>query len=201
MDELRAEDLRFVGDEVLATDLDELERASRIIEAERARRLAEFERRGSFALDGHLSMSSWLAHRHRVAHSAAASQMRLARALDAMPMTSEALASGELSSTAVALLLSARVACPDQFASAEGALVDAARNLSVAELKGVVAYWRQSADAERAGEDEDRRFERRRLHVSPTLDGSGPGRRRSGPRDLPDGVVLDDRTPPVPLTA
>ncbi|MEX2202609.1 MAG: DUF222 domain-containing protein [Actinomycetota bacterium] len=171
LDELRAEDLRFVGDDVLATDLDELERATRIIEAERARRLAEFERRGCFALDGHLSMSSWLAHRHRVAYSAAASQVRLARALASMPSTTEALASGEVSSSAVALLLSAREACPEEFSSAEGALVDAARTLSVAELKGVVAYWRQSADVQRAEEQEERLFERRRLHISPTLDG------------------------------
>jgi hypothetical protein len=116
-------------------------------------------------------MSSWLAHRHRVAHSAAASQVRLARALGSMSATSETFASGELSSTAVALLLSAREACAEQFASAEGALVDAARTLSVAELKGVIAYWRQSADVEQAAEQEERLFERRHLHVSPTLDG------------------------------
>jgi hypothetical protein len=171
LEELRVEDLRFVGDDGLATDLDELERAARVIEAERARRLAEFERRGSFALDGHRSMSSWLAHRHRVAHSAASSQVRLARALHSMPATSEALAAGEVSSTAVALLLSARDAAPEQFAAAEETLVDAARSMSVGELKRAVDYWRQSADVERAAEREERRFERRSLHVSPTLDG------------------------------
>jgi uncharacterized protein DUF222/HNH endonuclease len=171
LDELRVEDLRFVGDDGLAADLDELERAARIIEAERARRLAEFERRGAFAVDGHRSLSSWLAHRHRVAHSTAAGHVRFARALESMPATAEALASGEVSATAVSLLLSARDACPEQFAVAEETLVEAGRTLSVGELKRAVDYWRQSADAESAADEEERRFERRNLHVSPTLDG------------------------------
>jgi HNH endonuclease len=51
LDELRVEDLRYVGDDGLAADLDELERAARILEAERSRRLAEFERRGAHSLD------------------------------------------------------------------------------------------------------------------------------------------------------
>jgi hypothetical protein len=47
LDELRAEDLRFAADEGLVADLDELERAGRVIEFERARRLAEVERRAA----------------------------------------------------------------------------------------------------------------------------------------------------------
>ena len=39
------------------------------------------------------------------------------------------------------------------------------------QLRDAVAQWRQKADAERAMQDEERRFERRRLHVSATLDG------------------------------
>jgi hypothetical protein len=88
-----------------------------------------------------------------------------------MPATAEALASGEVSETAVSLLLSARDAAPEQFAEAEETLVEAGRVLSVGELKRAVDYWRQSADAKRAADDEERRFERRHLHVSPALDG------------------------------
>lgn len=71
----------------------------------------------------------------------------------------------------MSLLLSARDAAPKRFAQAEETLVDAGRVLSVGELKRAVDYWRLSADAERATDDEERRFERRHLHVSPTLDG------------------------------
>jgi hypothetical protein len=40
-DELRAQDLRSLADDDLASDLDEIERVVRVLEAERARRLAE----------------------------------------------------------------------------------------------------------------------------------------------------------------
>jgi hypothetical protein len=44
LEELRAEDLGALTATAVASDLDELERASRIVDAELARRLAEFER-------------------------------------------------------------------------------------------------------------------------------------------------------------
>lgn len=171
LEEFRIEDARLIDDEGLAGDLFELERASRVIEAERARRLAEVERRGAFALDGSLSMTSWVASRMEVSRSVAAAQVRVARALEQMPRTFEALAAGEMSSSAVAVLASAFEACPDAFATSEEVLVDTARALPVHELRTAVAHWRQRADAARADELEELRFERRRLHVSPLLDG------------------------------
>jgi hypothetical protein len=171
LDELAAEDLRFVGDEGLGADLDELERAARIIDAERARRLSEYERRGAFTSDGFLSISAWLIARQRVAPFAAATQVRIARAVEGMPATAEAFVQGEVSCAAVSLLVAAREARPDGFAENEQTLVDAARTLSYAELRRVLAYWRQAADLERAEQDEDLAFERRHVHVSTTLAG------------------------------
>lgn len=171
LDELRVEDLRSVGDEGLASDLDELERAARVLEAERSRRLAEFERRGAFAADGHLSASAWLARRHRLSHAGAAVRVRRARALEQMAGTREALGAGEISLDAVRLLASAHEACPEAFAQTEDALVEAARTMSVGEIRNVLAYWRIAADREGALQDEDRAFERRRLFVSPTWGG------------------------------
>lgn len=167
LDELRAEDLRFLGDEDLASDLSELERAERVIAAERARRLAEFERRGAFGVDGAVSVAAWHADRQGISHGAAAAQVRLARALEEMPGTAEALGSGEVSASAVGLLVSAREAAPEVFARSEDLLVQAARTLPVTQLKAAVAYFRQAANVD----EDERRFERRSLHVSPVLDG------------------------------
>jgi hypothetical protein len=89
-----------------------------------------------------------------------------------MPVAADALASGEVSSAAVSLLVSAQEAAPGPFERAEDALVDAARTLPVMKLRDAVARWREKADAERAEEDEERRFGRRRLHVSAALDGT-----------------------------
>ena len=170
-DELRIRDLRAVSDDELASYLDDLERTDRFVDAERARALAELERREVVAGDGHLSLASWMVARQGVAPSTAAGHVRMARALEQMPVTAEALAGGEVSSAAVSLLASAQELSPKQFAHSEETLVDAARALSVMKLRSTVAQWRESADAERAMQDEERRFGRRRLHVSATLDG------------------------------
>jgi hypothetical protein len=171
LEELRAEDLASVSDAGLESDLDELERAGSVLEAERARRLAEFERRGTWRREGHLSVSAWLASRHRVGFSDAERRLRLAGALPAMPQVAEALGSGEVSASTAGLLAAAREASPERFALAERSLVDAARSLPARELGQAVTAWRISADRERAAADERARWERRRLRVGPDPDG------------------------------
>lgn len=170
-DELRAQDLRSLGDDELAEELDEIERTVRVLEAERARRLAEFERRGAQQDDGFLSVSAWLVARHRLAPSTAARRVRVARAMASMPRSAEASSAGELSDAAIDLLASARGSHPEAFTRTEEALVQAARTLPVSSLRSVVSYWRQAQDMAEAETDEDERFGRRRLHVSPTLGG------------------------------
>ena len=166
LDELRSTDVFALSDDELASDLDELEHANRVFEVERGRRVAELERRGAYARDGHLSLASWLAARHRVAPSTASGHVRMARALEAMPVAAEALASGDVSSAAITLLASAREEAPEQFARSEESLVDAARTLPVEELKDVVTRWRHDHTDEA---DDDRQ----ELFLTPTLRGRG----------------------------
>ena len=63
LEELRAEDLAEVSDQVLEEDFAELQRAAEILEAERLRRLAELDRRRPYLRDGYLSTSTWFARR------------------------------------------------------------------------------------------------------------------------------------------
>jgi hypothetical protein len=171
LDDLRSHDLRSLDAGEIASDLDEIERAMRVLEAERARRLVEFERRGAHADDGFLSLSAWLVARHRVAPSTATRRVRVAHSLAVMPQAAEAFAGGELSDAAVGLLASARDAFPLEYAGCEEALLRAARTLPVVGLRSVVEYWRQAQDLAQAERDEDERFERRSLSVSPSLQG------------------------------
>jgi uncharacterized protein DUF222/HNH endonuclease len=171
IDELRAEDLGAQSDEALGADLDELERAPRALEVERGRRLVEFERRRAFAADGHLSTAAWLAHRQGLSRSTAEGRVRRAQALAEMPAVAQAFGEGEVSGSAVQVLVAARDACPVAFASSEETLVEAAQTMSFGELRSAVSGWRIRADARRAAEDEDRLHERRRLDVAPALDG------------------------------
>jgi hypothetical protein len=171
IEELRLEDLDRLGDRQLEDDFAELERLTRALESERLRRLAAIDRRQTWLADGYLSTSAWLSGRFRVGWTVATRQLRHATAIEQMPATSEALASGEISPCSAAVLIAAREAHPDAFARQEDALVDAARTLSVRELRRAVAYWRQALDGPRALEDAEIRHELRRLHLSPTLEG------------------------------
>lgn len=165
LEELRTEDLACVSDQVLEQDFGELQKASEALEAERLRRLAEIHRRSAYRRDGYLSTSAWLVDRFGV--SQATGQVRMARALDEMPSVRGALASGEISCSAVRVLVAAREAHPQRFADQEGILLDAARTLSVRQLQIAAAYWKQAADSENAAALRDQR----RLHASKTLFG------------------------------
>jgi Domain of unknown function (DUF222)/HNH endonuclease len=84
------------------------------------------------------------------------------------PPPGEALEEGEITSSAVDLLASAREVDPQAFAQAEDYLVEAATTLSIPDLGRVVGTWRRAAEDARGSEWA---YERRRLHVSPTLAG------------------------------
>jgi hypothetical protein len=108
IDAMRFETLAELPDARLEEDFAELQRASELIDAERLRRLAEIERRGSYQRDGHLSAASWLASTFKVAWGTARNEVRMARALEDMPVTRRALEGGDLSMSAARVLVDAR---------------------------------------------------------------------------------------------
>jgi hypothetical protein len=167
----RAETLAGLPDARIEEDFAELQRAMELLEAERLRRLAEIDRRGLYERDGHLSAASWLATSHRVAWGSAREQVRLARALEAMPATRRAWEEGVISRAAVRLISDARSADPVVFARMETHLVDAARRHSIAELQRVLAFWRERVEREREPEGSERLHAHRHLHASATLGG------------------------------
>lgn len=170
IEELAGEALRFASDEELVEGLREIERAVAALEVERARRVAELEQRGVAAREG-LSVTSFLADRLRMAPSWAARYVVWARALARAARTREALAQGEVHPSAAAVVLQARASSAELFERDEEVLLDAARTLPHRDLRRVVAHWRQAADPVAAGDEAERLHARRRLHVSPTLDG------------------------------
>jgi hypothetical protein len=171
LDEMAVQDLRGLTDDELVDHLAEIERATRVLDAERARAIADIEDRRTYAVDGFVSTTAWLSQRFGIAGSAAAQQVRLARALPRMPVTRAALADGAISTVAALLLVDAREADPAQFGPAEATLVEAGRTLPVRDLRRAVDHWKQLADAAREDDVARRRFERRGLFVSATMDG------------------------------
>ncbi len=171
IESLRVEILAELPDARIEEDFAELQRATEQLEVERLRRLAEIERRGLFERDGHLSAAAWLASGFNLAHGAAHEQLRIARTLEHMPRAREALEVGDVSMSAVRVLVGAREADPDAFARDESVLVQAARIHSIPDLGRVAAYWRQGAERERALGGETALRARRRLHASVSFAG------------------------------
>ena len=171
LEEILAEDEAGLDDDGLEEEFAALDRAADVIDGKRLRVLAQIEHRGTYARDGHVSLTAWLAHRFRKTWSAASRLVRAARALEQMPATREALEEGEITSSAVDLLASAQQVDPKAFAQAEDYLVEAATTLSIPDLGRVVGTWRRAAEDARGPEASERAYERRRLHVSPTLSG------------------------------
>ena len=191
LEELQAEDVRGTPDEALEADFAQIQQATQALEAERLRRLAEIHRRQTHRREGYLSTASWLVDRHRLGWTAASREIRTARSLERMPHTKGALATGDLTASAVQMLVSARQAHPAQFRQSEEALVEAARRLPARQLQHTVAHWRHKLDWEQGLKESERLRERRRLTVSTTILGNGPGGRRPGPGDRgdrPDGA-------------
>src|SRR5689334_9150421 len=154
LDELRSEPLRPLTDEQLEERLTDLARTRRVVEAESARTVGEIERRGSFGVDGHLSVTSFVESRLGVGWSEAAREVRMARALEHMPAAREALGLGEVSSSAIGALAAAREANPEAFSEAEEDLVEVARTMPARGLRLAVERWKVRVEP-RAAERED----------------------------------------------
>jgi hypothetical protein len=165
----RCESLAELPDARLEEDFSELQRVSEMLEVERLRRLAEIARRRVFERDGHLSAAAWLASAFKVAWGTAREQVRIARGLEEMPETRRALDDGELSMSAMRVLVAARDADPSAFQRCERELVEAARIHSMNDLQRVAAYWRQAVERDQALEGDEKIRARRRLHASVTF--------------------------------
>jgi hypothetical protein len=169
IDELRSETLSEMPDARIEEDFSELHRAIEQLELERLRRLAEIDRRRLYERDGHLSTASWLAGMHRFSWGAARQHVRLACSLESMPETRRAFEEGDISSSAVRLLVETRIAEPDAFERSESQLVDAARKHTISDIHRVTSFWRQTTERDHLRDTEDRLRERRAFHASRTF--------------------------------
>lgn len=107
IDAFRSETLAELPDARIEEDFAELHRGMEQLEVERLRRLAEIDRRRVFERDGYLSAVAWLHRVFRVGWGKAKHSLRLARALEDMPVTTEALEAGELSLSGAEVLVAA----------------------------------------------------------------------------------------------
>lgn len=118
--------------------------------------IAEFDRLEGWKREGFSSCVAWLAYRTRLDKMTAREKVRIARALAALPKTSEAMARGELSFSQVRAIT--RAADPES----EEELLEHARTMSAAQLEKLVRSWKKLP------REDETRLEAR-IHASRTL--------------------------------
>jgi hypothetical protein len=97
-------------------------------------------------------------------------RLRIGHAMANMPVAAAAIAAGEIDPAHVEVLSRARTGVEDLFARAEEDLVGTAHKVTFAGFSRAVRYWRDLADPDGAADRDNARAERRRVHLSKTLD-------------------------------
>ncbi len=168
---LRGLDVAGLADGSLSALLCGLEEFRNVVDAVQADVAHRWDARTVWAGDGARSGAGWLASHTTASRPAAASMIRVGRALTSMPLVAAAFEAGEVGVAQVRLLVSARADAPDVFARHEELLVDEARRLRVDELARVLEFWRSHANPDGAEDREAKRFASRGVSLTRGFDG------------------------------
>jgi hypothetical protein len=182
IEDLRAEmgellDVPFPdADDVLLAQLVEVHRAQSTLLALKVRLMGEVGARGAHRADGSKSVAGWLARACHASKAEVQREERLTRRLRKMPETTATLPAGDIGEEH-ALVLGKLAASPrkvvaDSFPEAETALVGYAKTLYYDDFLVAVKAWENAVDQDGAEADADKAHDRRRVHLSPTLDGT-----------------------------
>lgn len=152
--------------------------------------VGEVDARGSHVHEGALTAGAWLRRHTRSTPSEATATVRTARTLRSgvLPETAQAFAEGSISARHVQVIAAGVADAPaGAVPLIEPTAVDAARQADVRAVGGVMRQFQHAFDRERADELALRRYERRGLTLTPTLDGSTAIR---GNADEESGAVI-----------
>src|SRR3954469_19867733 len=144
------------------------------VEFLKVRALRRFDERGEWAADGFVSAAAWLRERTHMSHGMAVHALTLGRRLPQLPETAAAFAAGEISRQHASVI--AEPCTPEriqQIGEVEAQLVEIARRVQPRELRTVVQRLVDALDGDGGAANDERQFDRRRLHLSPTLGGMG----------------------------
>jgi hypothetical protein len=175
--DLCTQDLHALPDGVAAARVLALRRLLDRLEGHWLRELAGVDGRGAAGSEADtqvLSTTSWLRNQLRLGAGAARRAVHTARALFRGPLagTANALAAGEVSVAHAAVLAAGTADLPAHTTmEAETVLLQAARRLDPHRLRRVVNHLRYVTDPDRTEQQQQRRFERRGVWLSPTWEG------------------------------
>jgi hypothetical protein len=176
LDELDREDLDRLTDLAAAEDVIALRPLVDRLQGQWLRRLARVDARGAAGAEEGVQFGStagWLRARLRMATRPAATAVRTARALfrGPLPETAAALCAGEIAVAHAEALAASTLHLPDHAVSdAEPVLLDTARHVDPPQTRRAVTHLQYTIDPDRADQAAQRRFDRRGLRFTVTLD-------------------------------
>lgn len=178
----------------------ELADARERLDAALLQAVADWDRDRTWQADEATSAATWLSHHAGLSTGDATRLVRSARLARAYAPVERALASGGITTTAVAELARAEARREDLFARDVDVLIDAAARHRPRDLATVLRRWRHLADDAASNDEPARVHERRYLYASTTVGGTV---RIDGELDADGGArllaALDRHTRPDPI--
>ncbi|MFN8027274.1 MAG: DUF222 domain-containing protein [Acidimicrobiia bacterium] len=132
---------------------------------------AAWDGRKAWALDASLSAPGWLVDHSPVTRPVAARLVRTARHLRGNERTAKALAAGDVKAEHVEIIAKAAHGREELARKHEDVLLSAAQRVNPDDFTKVVRRWAELADDELSKAKDQRNWQRRHLHVSPTTGG------------------------------
>jgi len=143
-----------------------------MVEARAASLLAEIEGLGLHEEAGYLTATAMIRDRLGISGSEARRRVAESRGLAEHPVVRNAYERADIDRPRVSMLLAASKIDADLFERDEQVLVDAAAALTAGEARRAIDYWKQAADEAAAVDEETNLYERRRLSISETFEGT-----------------------------
>ena len=172
LERLQAEDISEASPASVGEDLKELFRHRNAVDAEIQRRLVRLEKTRAYEADGSLTAKAWLRWNCHLTHSAASDRVEVARQMRSLPLTSRALAAGEISYQHAALIARTAQQLGKLWpADGEAILVPAAKEVDPARLRMATMTLRHCLQPDGVLDEANQEDERRFLHLNQTFGG------------------------------
>jgi hypothetical protein len=141
-------------------------------EAVAAEATRRFEKSGAYKSDGALGIVPWLREKAKLSGGAAAERVEMARQLEQLPRTEEALARGEIGyQHAVAMAKTAEHLGATAVRKAEATLLQQAETMDPGQFVGVVKNFEHQVDADASSAEANRAYQRRYLSIGEPVNG------------------------------
>ena len=152
--------------------LKELFRQRNAIDAEIQSRLHRLDKSEGYAADGSLTAKAWLRWNCNLTHGQASDRVEVARQMQSLPLTSQALAEGRISYQHASLIARTKQGLGELWPNdAEEILVTAARQVDPVRLRCATMQLRHCLEPDGVLDDANRNHERRFLHLNRTFGG------------------------------